>query len=149
MRCSRHFSHNMEDITSGKGIVNSSSAPESRTPPVFQGSCCSIFSFLCSVLDHCLSYLQFYCLCSRRFDMTVKGCIVLLMLFYISVHLYIQGDLFCRMLFLLRVSDCLMPNAVIFQLYHGENKLIFNEMMMSSAFYQTNMLSWILIVPAH
>ena len=81
--------------------------------------------------------------------MTVKGCIFLLMLFYISVHLYIQGDLFCRMLFLFRVSDCVMPNAVILQLYHGENKLIFNEMMMSSAFCQTNMLSWILMVPAH
>ena len=26
-------------------------------------------------------------------------------------------------------------NSAIFQLYHGENKLIFNEMMMSSALY--------------
>jgi hypothetical protein len=29
------------------------------------------------------------------------------------------------------VSDCcLMPNSAIIQLYHGENKLIFNEMIM-------------------
>jgi len=29
----------------------------------------------------------------------------------------------------------LNPNSAIFQLYHGENKLIFNEMMMRSALY--------------
>jgi hypothetical protein len=29
----------------------------------------------------------------------------------------------------------LNANSAIFQLYHGENKLIFNEMMMSSALY--------------
>jgi hypothetical protein len=39
-------------------------------------------------------------------------------------------------------------NSAIFQLYHGENKLIFNEMMMRSALYQTNTLSWIFIVLA-
>jgi len=39
-------------------------------------------------------------------------------------------------------------NSPIFQLYHYENKLIFNEMMMRSALYQTNMLSWIFIVLA-
>ena len=35
-----------------------------------------------------------------------------------------------------RVSEWLLFNAnpAIFQLYHGENKLIFNEMMMRSAF---------------
>jgi hypothetical protein len=39
-------------------------------------------------------------------------------------------------------------NSAFFQLpvYHGENKLIFNEMMMSSALYKTNTLSWIFIV---
>jgi hypothetical protein len=36
-----------------------------------------------------------------------------------------------------RVSEWLLFNAnsAIFQLYHGENKLIFNEMMMRSAMY--------------
>ena len=43
----------------------------------------------------------------------------------------------------------LTANLAIFQLYHGKNKLIFNEMMMRSALYQTNMLSWIFIVLAH
>jgi hypothetical protein len=33
-------------------------------------------------------------------------------------------------------------NSAIFQLYHGESKLIFKEMM-RSALYYTNMLSWI------
>ena len=35
------------------------------------------------------------------------------------------------------VSEGLLFNAnsAIFQLYHGENKLIFNEMMMKSALY--------------
>jgi hypothetical protein len=40
-------------------------------------------------------------------------------------------------------------NSAIFQLYHGENKLIFNEMMMRSALHQTNTPSWTFIVLAH
>jgi hypothetical protein len=49
------------------------------------------------------------------------------------------------------VSEWLLVNAnsAIFQLYHGENKLIFNEMMMRSALYKTNALSWICIVLVH
>jgi hypothetical protein len=43
----------------------------------------------------------------------------------------------------------LRANSAFFQLYHGENKLIFNEMMMRSALYQTNTLNWILLVLAH
>jgi hypothetical protein len=31
-------------------------------------------------------------------------------------------------------------NSAIFPLYHGENKLIINEMMMKSTLYQTNMI---------
>ena len=46
------------------------------------------------------------------------------------------------------VSGWLLFNATsaIFQLYHGDNKLIFNEMMLRSALYT---LSWIFIVLAH
>ena len=33
--------------------------------------------------------------------------------------------------------------------YHGENMLIVNEMMTSSALYKTNTISWIYIVLAH
>ena len=40
-------------------------------------------------------------------------------------------------------------NSAIFQLNDGENKLIFNEMMMRSILYYTNTLSWIFIVLAH
>ena len=41
-------------------------------------------------------------------------------------------------------------NSAILQLYYGENKLIFNEMMMMmSALYSTNTLSWIFIMLAH
>ena len=40
-------------------------------------------------------------------------------------------------------------NSAIVQLYHCENKLIFNEMVMRSALYYTNTLSWIFIVLAH
>jgi len=42
-------------------------------------------------------------------------------------------------------------NSAIIQLYDGENKLIFNAVMMRSALYKTcklNMLSWIFIVLA-
>ena len=37
-------------------------------------------------------------------------------------------------------------NPAIFQLYHGENKLIFNGMMMRSALYWTNTPSWIIML---
>jgi hypothetical protein len=49
------------------------------------------------------------------------------------------------------VSEWLLFNAnsAIFQLFHGENKLIFNEMMIKSILYYTNMLSWIFIMLAH
>ena len=49
------------------------------------------------------------------------------------------------------VSEWLLFYAIsaIFQLYHGKNKLIFNEMMMRSPLYYPNMLSWIFIVLAH
>ena len=52
----------------------------------------------------------------------------------------------------LGVSDCCFSaNSTIFQLYHGEKKLIFNEMMMRSTLYYTITLtgSWIFIVLAH
>ena len=42
----------------------------------------------------------------------------------------------------------IVANSAIFQLYHGENKLISNEMMMMTALYY-NTLSWIFIVLAH
>jgi hypothetical protein len=46
------------------------------------------------------------------------------------------------------VSEWVLFNAnwTIFQPYHGENKLIINEMIMR---YKTNTLNWILIVLAH
>jgi hypothetical protein len=49
------------------------------------------------------------------------------------------------------VSEWLLFNAnsAIFQLYYGENKLLFNEMMMSSALFYNNTLSWSLIVLGH
>ena len=40
-------------------------------------------------------------------------------------------------------------NSAIFQLCHGENNLIFNEMMKRSALFQINTLSWIFKVLAH
>ena len=40
-------------------------------------------------------------------------------------------------------------NLAIFQLYHHENNLIFNEIMMISALYSTNMLSWIFSADRH
>ena len=47
---------------------------------------------------------------------------------------------------------CLMPTQQYFsatRVYRGKSKLIFNEIMMKSTSYKTNMLSWILIVLAH
>ena len=48
--------------------------------------------------------------------------------------------------FLSWVSDCcLTPTPSV---YHGENKFIFNEMMMRSALYETNTIMCVLIVLA-
>ena len=50
------------------------------------------------------------------------------------------------------VSEWLLlnVNSAIVQLYHGENKLVFNKMMMRCALYWTNTLSWVFfIVLAH
>jgi hypothetical protein len=43
----------------------------------------------------------------------------------------------------------MLVNSAIVYLYHGENKLIFIEIMKRSVLYCTNMLSWIFIVLAH
>ena len=43
----------------------------------------------------------------------------------------------------------LNAKSAILKLYHGENKLIFNEMKMRPAVYYNNTLSWIFIVLAH
>jgi hypothetical protein len=40
-------------------------------------------------------------------------------------------------------------NSAIFQLYHGDNKLNCNSMMMRSSLYKTITLSWIYIVLIH
>jgi hypothetical protein len=50
------------------------------------------------------------------------------------IHLVMRG-----------VSEWLLFNAnsAIFQLYHGENNLIFNEIMMRSALFYSNTFSWI------
>jgi hypothetical protein len=42
------------------------------------------------------------------------------------------------------MNDCCW--TPIFQLYHGEDKLHFDEMMMKSTLYEINRLSWVLIV---
>jgi hypothetical protein len=39
-----------------------------------------------------------------------------------------------REIFVFESDCCLTPTQHFFQLYHGENKLIFNEMMKRSAF---------------
>ena len=47
------------------------------------------------------------------------------------LYIFSLGKLLLR-----RVSDLLFKaNSAIFQLYHGENKLIFNEMMMRSTLF--------------
>jgi hypothetical protein len=50
-----------------------------------------------------------------------------------------------------RVSGWLLycSTSAIFQLYHGENKLHFNKMMIMSAFSKANTLSWIFILLVH
>jgi len=44
-----------------------------------------------------------------------------------------------KLLVMIRVSDCC---SAIVQLYHGENKFIFNEMMMRSALFFIVLAHW-------
>ena len=44
---------------------------------------------------------------------------------------------------------CLTSNEQFVQVYHDENKLPINEMMMISVLFLTNMVSLIFIVAAH
>jgi hypothetical protein len=60
-------------------------------------------------------------------------------MYYTTIMSTIEGQLQCSKLLMirLRVSERFLFNAnsAIFQLYHGEIKLNFNEMMMRSALY--------------
>jgi hypothetical protein len=47
-----------------------------------------------------------------------------------------------------RIQDQGVSEWLLLQLYHVENKLIFNEMMIRSTLYWTNTLSWIFIMLA-
>ena len=62
-----------------------------------------------------------------------------------QIYFKIAGQVDLDMLIMFAVSTYHLFNAnsAIFRLYHGANKLIFNEMMMKSALYQTNTLSCI------
>ena len=53
------------------------------------------------------------------------------------LHLFMIPEEKIEMWKFKRVSELLLfnTNSAIFQLYHGENMLIFNEMMMKSALY--------------
>jgi hypothetical protein len=80
----------------------------------------------CQILSHCRKYMK---MCNRPNIEKYK----------ITYLLYIQG------------SEWLLfsVNSAMFQLYHVENKFIFNPMMMRSALYKTNTLSWIFKVLSH
>jgi hypothetical protein len=87
--------------------------------------------------------------------------ILLLLLLFVSVFIFVTFFIFpvnvlyhvCYFV----TPDCnwvierllFNVNSAIYQLYHGENKLIFNEMMMRSAWYYTNTISWIFMVLVH
>ena len=67
------------------------------------------------------------------------------------MHLYAQINNAVKFYFYYLKWEWLLFNVnwAIIQLYHGENKLLFNELMMKSASYSHNTLSWIFIVIAH
>ena len=44
-----------------------------------------------------------------------------------------------------RVHKYTNTTWAIFQLYHGENNLYFNEMIIMKTLYKTNMLKWIVL----
>jgi hypothetical protein len=89
------------------------------------------------------TYCTLYWVCSVKpthpFITIFIGCSVALTFEMFSFRLYPFISFISE-----RVSDhewlLFYTNSAIVQLYHGENKLIFNEMMMRSALYWTNTL---------
>ena len=75
----------------------------------------------------CTVYFFFVC---RVYNNAGNGILVL-----VDILLFNKGvNTKCFVLFE-RVSDCCFnANSAIFQLYHGENKLIFNEMVRSALY---------------
>jgi hypothetical protein len=74
---------------------------------------------------------------SRKQESVTDGC------YYYIPYRYCGGIKIKKLWVLYWVMFSI--NSAIFQPYHGENKLIFNEMMMRSALYYTNKLSWIFL----
>jgi hypothetical protein len=46
-----------------------------------------------------------------------------------------EGIIFVYFYLIVKVNEWLLFNSAIFQLYHDENKLIFNEIMIRSTLY--------------
>ena len=61
----------------------------------------------------------------------------------------IKKKIFVMFLIIEWVSDCRLTIQQFFSYIMAEKKLIFNDMMMRSVLFYTNMLSWIFIVLAH
>ena len=113
--------------------------------------------------------LTSHCTCGKLLNVAVHSCMFssltnyrflhratsvctnqLIVILKKRIHRFLVSFVYPRE-FCLIASEWLLfnGNSVIFQLYHGENRLIFNEMMMKSAWYKTNTLGLIFIVLAH
>ena len=134
-------------VTSVTTTGNSSGVPKSIR--LGGDSCCSILIFctvLCILLFLRLSFF-FWQLLLFDLDLFITPLV--------SSNIYNGGTLCINATIasLTCTHTCknghCIANSAIFQLFHDENKLIFNEMMMRSTLHYTNMLSWICIVLAH
>jgi hypothetical protein len=81
------------------------------------------------------------------FFFLLKSCLVIIMqLLKIKSKLYRINQNVCKGI----LTDYVQRQLSNFSLYHGEKKLIFNDMMVvRSALYKTKTLNWIFIVLAH
>ena len=77
-------------------------------------------------------------------SISIKTCVLQSINYAYYTHLNITP--FSKQQCIERVSELLMFNANSAVFQHGENKSIFNEMMMRSALQQTNTLSWVLYI---
>jgi hypothetical protein len=72
-----------------------------------------------------------------------------ILVFYVILsHVYLSNISYL-MYFLLRTMNECNWLQVCVTVYHGENKVPVDELMMMSTLYKTNMLSWIFTVLAH
>jgi len=83
------------------------------------------------------SFIPLVCVLWHKWTLVANNLFIWVIALVLILFYFVDDQVRCITLQYVWVSELLLFNAntAIFQLYHGENKLIFNEMMAMSALY--------------